>query len=117
MYGIDKAKNISDLWVEVALGESKFEVETRSTGGRRLLRSTAVAMVELVSELQGAREFLLLQNAFTESGALRRDLNMRITRKMFIDEEAESAIWRCLSQNLELSESICKQNFEIESIK
>merc|ERR1711879_157226 len=43
--------------------------------------------------------------------------DMRVTRKMFADEEVEEAIWRCISESLELTETTAMECFLIESIR
>jgi hypothetical protein len=121
-YGTGKAKHLSDLWAEVAMGTSKLELESLSGGEQRggeqrLVRSSAVAVAEVVTEVQGADQFLLLKSSFTDSGALRRDLDIMATSKMCADEEVETAIWRCLSENFDLPEDTCKASHAIESIR
>merc|ERR1712232_556069 len=82
-----------------------------------LVRSTSVIVVELCAEVQGCDFFLLLKHMFTDSGTVRRDLDMRVTRKLLVDEEIEPAIRWCLSENLQISERVCKDGFAIEAIK
>lgn len=122
MYGKDKAKSLSELWAEMMKpkdkAKTKFEARVLPDGKVELLRSAAVVVVELCTELDGKDVFLLLKYTFTDDGSQTRwDLNTRITKKMWTSEEPEKATWHCLSDNLSLTECICKENFEIESHK
>jgi len=117
-YGTGKAKHVTDLWLEMERGETKLGTPT-TNGKRKLLRSVRAVVVELRAELQDpSREvFLLLKHMFTDSGAERRNLDMRVTRKMLIGEDQESAMWRCLMESFNLSQKVCKDSFVLESIK
>ena len=54
----------------------------------------------------GVDRFLLLKDTLSESRMARHDLKTRVARKMFVDEEVSSAIWRCLKDNLNVSEEV-----------
>lgn len=113
-YGIGNAKHVSDLWAEVALGESKLEKEKSPGGQVILVRKVNVAVVELHAFVIDKDMFLILKDMKTQSGSNRRGLNRRITKKMFADEPDDSAVYRCLTQNLGLKEKVCRE-FELES--
>lgn len=116
-YGKRNAKSVRDLWCEVVVGTSHLEKTAAKPEGQVLLRRVKIAVVELLATLDGEDKILMLKNMTTESGCVRKDLDARLTRKMFDDEERSPAMWRCLTQNLGLPEQACKDHFEIESSK
>lgn len=117
-YGSGLAKHVSDLWVELVMTpESNIELETLGNGQRRLVRSTAVALLELYEHNADGDSFLYLKHMFTESGALRKDLNTRISRKKVADEGIDSTVTRCLMESFNMSEAIVQQGFVTESCR
>jgi hypothetical protein len=114
-YGMGNAKHVRDLWTEVILGDSKLEIQSLNGGCSILLRRVVVVVIELCAEVNGKKIFLILKDMMTQSGSNRKDLNRRITRKMFADEDENSAIFRCVHQNLNIREKTCQQLFEAES--
>lgn len=120
-YGIGTAKTLNQLWVEMAApkhkAKTKFEALIQPDGQPKLLCSAAVVVVELCTEVEGKDIFLLLNYVLSNNGPSRSDAKTRLSSKMFANEDAVTATWRCLSDNLHLTASICKENFVIESQK
>jgi hypothetical protein len=115
-FGKGKAKHVSDLWVEMELGVTRLGTPL-DNGYRKLLRSVKVVVLEIHAEFEGQEFFLLLKHMFTDSGAERRDLDRRVTTKMYAGEEKYVAMLRCLTDSLNISEQVCDESFVVESSK
>lgn len=100
------------------MNPQEFSLEVLSDGERYLARNAAVVIVELCADFRGGQFFLLLKNEFSDTGegapTLRGDLNTRVTRTMHIKEDKEASVWRCLSDNFEMSTDVCKSNFALQ---
>lgn len=120
-YGRGNAKSLNELWHELCTAKDRakttFEAWVLPNGQARLLRHASVVVVELYTDVGGRDVFLLLKYTFTDDGSSRWDLNTRVTRKMLAGDDPVSATWRCLVENLNITEAICKDNFVIEDQK
>eukprot|EP00747_Dinoflagellata_sp_TGD_P218217 gnl/TRDRNA2_/TRDRNA2_90500_c0_seq2.p1 gnl/TRDRNA2_/TRDRNA2_90500_c0~~gnl/TRDRNA2_/TRDRNA2_90500_c0_seq2.p1 ORF type:complete len:402 (+),score=75.38 gnl/TRDRNA2_/TRDRNA2_90500_c0_seq2:74-1207(+) len=112
-YGRGKAKHVRDLWAEVVMRECELE-EHEIEDGCTLQRKVKVVAVELQVAIGEECKFLLLKDAWNATST-RKDLNIRVTRKMFAEEDPLSETYRCLYQVLNLSETVCKTHLVIEA--
>lgn len=114
------AKSLKDLWTEVVLRQCTLEqyANEEAPDGLGLQRKVAAVFMELEAACQdGELRYLLLKDEIHSQSESRRNLNTRPSRKMFEDEDVISAIWRCMVQNLNLSEQLCKELFAVESVE
>lgn len=114
--GDGKAKNAKDLWVEFLLRTCDLE-KVKKTSGFGLKRNVRIILVEIAAMVDNEEKFLLLKDQKQDNGNHRKDLKMRLTRKMYDDEDVQSATYRCLVQMLSLSDRLIKDGLSQESAR
>lgn len=102
-YGVDlsafdssKARSLRDLWLEVIWQTTNLEKYPCADGpdGFRIKRLVKLLAVKLEASINGETRHLMLS-----SEDHRKNLNQRLTTKMFSDEGDEDSLVRCMMQN------------------
>jgi len=116
-YGRGRARCLRDLWAEVVTRLCNLE-EVRDPMGSFtgfLQRRARILVLEVKATLEGQERFLLLKQEANVMGHIRDNLDSRVTKKMFDDEDIPSAVHRCLLQTFNMQMRSVEEEFAIES--
>lgn len=107
------ARTLRDLWMEVMMRTCRLDryPDAMGTDGFVIRRVVQILGMEIQAEINGVQRFLIMTSEDN-----RRDLNQRVTTKMFPDEEPPSCFGRCLMQNFDLDENVSQELFQITKV-
>lgn len=103
VFDVGNTRSLRDLWLELVWQTTSFEKvpdPAAPNGVFRIRRLVKLLVVELQAEIDGVNRFLVMN-----SEGQRKNLNHRLTAKLFCDEEELEGLGRMMMQNFSLAEA------------